>query len=91
VAAERPRFGFWALWWLTAIFSLWLRTGFPPHALSFLNFDDELFIRGARYLGSGEWLCPYDNLTLAKGMFYDFSDRKVSFYFCWLAAMQPRG
>jgi hypothetical protein len=72
VAAERPRFVFWALWWLIAIFSLWLRTGFPTHALSFANFDDELFIRGARYLGAGVWLGPYDNLTLAKGMFYPF-------------------
>ena len=65
-------FGFWALWWLIAIFSLWLRTGFPTNAISFAIFDDELFIRGARYLGASEWLGPYDNLTLAKGMFYPF-------------------
>lgn len=69
-ANTRPWLGAWALWWLIAILSLWLRTGFPIHAISTAGYDDELFIRGARYLGAGEWLGPYDNLTLAKGMFY---------------------
>ena len=34
------------------------------------DFDDALFIRGARFLGNGSWLGPYDSLTLVKGMFY---------------------
>lgn len=71
-SAERSHFGFWALCWLIAIFSLWLRTGFPTYAISVAMHDDALFIRGARYLGAGEWLGPYDNLTLAKGIFYPF-------------------
>jgi hypothetical protein len=32
--------------------------------------DDQLFVRLAHYLAAGQWLGPYDNLTLAKGMFY---------------------
>lgn len=66
----QPRPGVWVLWWLIALLSLWLRTGFPTHAVSIAIYDDELFVRAARYLGAGEWLGPYDNLTLAKGMFY---------------------
>ena len=62
----RPWLGGWVLWWLIAVFSLWLRTGFPTHAISIAIYDDELFVRAARYLGAGEWLGPYDNLTLAE-------------------------
>lgn len=50
--------------------SLWLRTGFPVAALGFAVSDDQLFIRTARHLAAGEWLGPYDDLTLVKGMFY---------------------
>jgi hypothetical protein len=67
---KRSSVGVWALWWLIALGSLWFRTGFPTHAISTAIYDDELFIRAARYLGAGLWLGPYDNLTLAKGMFY---------------------
>ena len=77
MAVEPHGFGFWALWWLIALFSLWLRTGFPTHAIYSASFDDELFVRQARYLGAGGWLGPYDKLTLAKGMFYPL--------FIWIA------
>ena len=50
--------------------SLWLRTGFPVIALGNAVDDDRLFVRAAHYLAAGEWLGPYDNLTLVKGMFY---------------------
>ncbi len=39
-------------------------------ALADSGADDALFIRIAHSLASGGWLGPYDNLTLAKGMFY---------------------
>jgi hypothetical protein len=32
--------------------------------------DDQLFVRLGHYLAAGQWLGPYDNLTLAKGIFY---------------------
>ncbi len=67
---ERSSSFYWALWWLVAVFSLWLRTGFPIHGIATGAFDDALFVRQARFLGAGMWLGPYDNLTLAKGMFY---------------------
>ena len=55
---------------LVALFSIWIRTGFPIYAITTAAYDDQLFIRAARYLEAGQWLGPYDNLTLAKGMFY---------------------
>ncbi len=33
----RPWLGVWVLWWLIALLSLWLRTGFPTHAISIAN------------------------------------------------------
>ena len=50
--------------------SLWLRTGFPLTAMPALQHDDRLFVRLAHSLAQGHWLGAYDNLTLAKGMFY---------------------
>ncbi len=53
-----------------ALVSLWLRTGFPVHAISHAGHDDLLFVRLAGSLLQGDWLGPYDNLTLAKGPAY---------------------
>lgn len=53
-----------------AALSIWIRTGFPLYAWPEMRFDDDLFIRLARSLETGHWLGLYDNLTLAKGMFY---------------------
>jgi len=50
--------------------SLWMRTGFPVFDGGDAGYDDTLFVKLAGYLGMGEWLGPYNNLTLAKGMFY---------------------
>ncbi len=50
--------------------SLWMRTGFPAVDGGDSAYDDMLFIKLAGYLGSGHWLGPYNDLTLAKGMFY---------------------
>ncbi len=55
---------------LIAAISLWMRKGFPVYLLPNAGFDDGLFIRAAQYLKAGDWLGPYDKLTLSKGMFY---------------------
>jgi uncharacterized membrane protein len=61
--------------------SLWLRHAFPVFAVGPAGHDDLLFVRLAEYLGSGQWLGPYDNLTHAKGAAYS----------AFLAANQPTG
>lgn len=53
-----------------AALSLWLRSGFPIHAIGGASFDDALFIRLAGSLRRAHWLGSYDEMTLAKGMFY---------------------
>lgn len=53
-----------------ALFSLWLRAGFPVVAIGPSMLDDALFVRLAQSLLAGDWLGRYDNATLAKGMFY---------------------
>lgn len=53
-----------------ALFSLWLRAGFPLVAVGPSILDDALFVRLAQSLLAGDWLGRYDNGTLAKGMFY---------------------
>ena len=64
------RWGRPAAWLAVGILSLWVRGGFPLHAIGWAEADDALFIRLARSLALGQWLGPYDNLTLAKGPFY---------------------
>lgn len=66
----RSNQGIWVPYLLVACFSLWLRHGFPVYAIGTAIFDDALFVRAARHLAEGQWLGPFDNLTLAKGMFY---------------------
>lgn len=68
-----------AAWIVVALLSLWIRLGFPVHAIADAGVDDALFIRLARSLQSGNWLGPYDNLTLAKGMFYPLFIATTSF------------
>lgn len=63
-----PRLG--ALWLVIALASLWMRTGFPIYALAAAAADDALFIRIAHHLAARQWLGPYDQLTLVKGMMY---------------------
>src|SRR5208283_1447059 len=64
-----PTTNYFLLVFVFAALSLWIRTGFPVSALN-APHDDLLFIRLADQLGSGNWLGPYNETTLAKGMFY---------------------
>lgn len=52
------------------IMSLWIRSGFPVYGNAGAMHDDMVFQYIARQLLKGEWLGPYNNLTLIKGMFY---------------------
>ncbi len=54
---------------LTAL-KLWLTRGQGVYALGYAGHDDQLFIRLAEHLVRGEWLGPYNELTLAKGPGY---------------------
>ena len=48
-----------------SLVSLWLRAGFPVYAPGESTYDDMLFMKLAGSLGSGHWLGPYNDLTLA--------------------------
>lgn len=74
-----------ALWWMLAggltATKLWLTSGQAVFALGFAAHDDRLFLQLAEYIVQGQWLGPYDQLTLAKGPFYSV----------WIAAMFQLG
>jgi len=72
MASQRTRAGWlWlAAYGSVAAASLWLRSAVPVFAIGEAGHDDFLFVRLAYYLGSGSWLGPYNNLTLAKGVGY---------------------
>jgi hypothetical protein len=61
--------------------SVWLRSQIPLSTVSPRagRFDDSLMIRGAGHLERGQWLGPFDSLTLSKGpsypMFIALSDK----------------
>jgi len=61
---------FWASIGAIFLMSLWLRQTFPIFAIGPAGYDDLLFIKLAAYLGAGQWLGPYNNLTMAKGGAY---------------------
>lgn len=48
----------------------WLTLGQPIYAIGPAAHDDALFLKLARSIAQGDWLGPYDQLTLAKGPFY---------------------
>jgi hypothetical protein len=54
---------------LTAL-KLWLSRGQGIFAIGGAGYDDRLFLELAQHLVRGEWLGPYNELTLAKGPFY---------------------
>ncbi len=61
--------------WLAAalvltVFKLWLTRGQGVYAIGSAGHDDRLFVELARHLVRGEWLGPYNELTLAHGPFY---------------------
>jgi len=60
---------------------LWLVTAQRLSAMCSTPYDDELFVRLARSLASGQWLGVYDRLTLTKGPFYPM----------WIAASYAAG
>jgi hypothetical protein len=49
---------------------LWLSRGQSVYAIGGAGHDDRLFIELAQHIVRGEWLGPYNELTLAKGPFY---------------------
>lgn len=68
-APASARVWFWAAVALTLL-KLWLTRGLDVYALGGADHDDALFVRLAQHLVRGEWLGPYDQLTLAKGPAY---------------------
>ena len=52
------------------LFKLWLTNGQTLFAIGFSTHDDQHFLNLAASILRGEWLGPYNNLTLAKGPFY---------------------
>jgi len=61
----------WAVAHLLAIsFYLWSLDNVPLVAYPEAGHDDGLFVTLAGHILNGEWLGPYNNLTLAKGPFY---------------------
>lgn len=61
--------------WLAAtlaltVTKLWLSRGQGVYAIGSAGHDDRLFIELAQHLVQGDWLGPYNELTLAKGPFY---------------------
>ena len=68
-ASSKIRWWFWAAVALT-IAKVWLTRGQAVFAIGSAEHDDRLFINLANALLHGEWLGPYNQLTLAKGPFY---------------------
>ena len=61
----------WAGVALTLV-KLWLTRGQPLFANGAALHDDHLFVELAGHLLNGEWLGPYNQMTLAKGPFFAF-------------------
>jgi hypothetical protein len=57
---------FWAAVALTAL-KLWLTSGQTIYAIGPAFHDDKLFVQLAAHILAGDWLGPYNQLTLAKG------------------------
>lgn len=68
-AVLRNRLWFGVALALTAL-KLWLTRGQGVFAIGNAGYDDRLFLELAQHLVRGEWLGPYNELTLAKGPFY---------------------
>jgi hypothetical protein len=54
----------------TTVVSLWLRARGHAWLLADMIYDDELFTRSAGHILEGDWLGPYDMMTLSKGPSY---------------------
>ncbi len=64
-----PRLTF-AIVLVVSLLLLLFRSAIPVSAEGYLIQDDALFVRLAHNILQGQWLGPFDNLTLAKGAFY---------------------
>jgi len=51
---------------------IFLLIGYPILAEGYAQEDDRLYIKYAHNMGMGQWLGPFNNWTLAKGMFFSF-------------------
>lgn len=69
-SVRQRRQGVWAVVVVTTAISVWLRLRGRAWLLARMTFDDEYFARSAGYILRGEWLGPYDWLTLSKGPTY---------------------
>lgn len=68
LAAPRSR-GAMALAMLAiTVFMVWLVQPIPLRYISWAHYDETLFLRLAQHLVRGEWLGPYDRVTLVKGV-----------------------
>jgi hypothetical protein len=56
----------------TTAVSMWLRARGHTWLLADMIYDDELFTRSAGHILDGNWLGPYDMMTLSKGPSYPF-------------------
>jgi hypothetical protein len=54
----------------TTVVSMWLRARGHTWLLADMIYDDELFTRSAGHILEGDWLGPYDMMTLSKGPSY---------------------
>lgn len=71
----------WAVIIALGVIYLWLVGGESLFAIGYSGHDDRLFINLAHNILKGEWLGPYNNLTLAKGPFFPI----------WIAVMYVLG
>ena len=72
---------FFLLLGAVGLLRIWLTEYQPLLALGWVTTDDQLFIVLAKYLLKGEWLGPYNSLTLVKGPFFSM----------WIAFMYVLG
>lgn len=63
------------------VFRIYIGSDMPLLALVDAAYDDRYFVQQARYLYTGEWLGPYRDLTLIKGIFYSL----------WIAIVDATG
>lgn len=71
MSSPASRGWFWAAVLLTAA-KLWLVAGQRIFAIGPSFHDDRLFLELAGHIMSGQWLGPYNQMTLAKGPMYSF-------------------
>lgn len=76
-----PRWTPWVALGVLALIRIWLTVNQPLKAVGGALHDDQLFIDQAASIVDGQWLGPYNHLTLIKGPGYPL----------WIAAMYQLG